>query len=91
MMREATQGILVVTCLLLVVAAGCTDAGNARRGSYGEEFNITLYAHDGSVIQQWISTGRVGWRRNGFYFVDKTSGKFVMLTGAVIVESVNPR
>lgn len=89
-MRRA--GLLLLVCLVVCgLTFGCTDAQQSRFGTYGEEFKITVYSHDGSIIQQWTSTGKVGWRRSGFYFVDKDSRKFIMLTGTVVVESVNPR
>ena len=86
------RNLLLLVCLVLCgLALACSDAQKGRFGAYGEEFTVTVYSHDGSVIQQWSSTGKVGWRRSGFYFVDKLSGKFIMVTGTVVVESVNPR
>ena len=87
-MRKAV--LLLLVCLILCgFTIGCTDAAKERFGAYGKEFKVTLYSHDGSMIQQWSSTGRPGWRRNGFYFLDKKSDKFIMVTGTVVVESVN--
>ena len=84
--------LLLLVCLVLCsLVLACSDAQKGRLGGYGDEYTVTLYSHDGSAIQQWSSTGKVGWRRNGFYFVDKDSGKFVMVTGTVVAESVNPR
>jgi hypothetical protein len=82
---------LFVVIIVMALGFGCTDASRARFGSYGEGSKVTLYSDNGSVIKEWTSTGRVGWRRNGFYFVDKSSNKYVMVTGTVAVESVNPR
>ena len=87
-MRKAV--LLLLACLILCgFTLGCTDAAKGRFGTYGKEFKVTVYSHDGSMIQQWTSTGKVGWRRSGFYFLDKESGKFIMVTGTVVVESVN--
>ncbi len=84
--------LLLLVCLVLCgFTLACSDAQKGRFGTYGEEFKVTVYSHDGSMIRQWTSTGKVGWRRSGFYFLYKDSRKFIMVTGTVVVESVNPR
>ena len=84
--------LLLLVCLVLCgFTLACSDAQKGRFGTSVEEFKVTVYSHDGSMIRQWTSTGKVGWRRSGFYFLDKDSRKFIMVTGTVVVESVNPR
>ena len=77
--------------LICVMTIGCTDASQARFGTYAEGFQVTLYAENGSVIKEWTAKGKVEMRRSGFHFVDKNTRKYVMVTGTVAVESVTPR
>jgi len=91
MRKKIIPFALFVVIIVMTLGFGCTDASRARFGNYGEEFKVTLYSDNGSVIKEWTSTGKVGWRRNGFHFVDKSTNRYVMVTGTVAVESVKPR
>lgn len=75
-------------CCLLLPAAGCTDAKWAKIGGYGDEFLVTLYACDGSVIREWTSTGKVKSEEtsDGYYFMDKATGRLIEVTGTLIIE-----
>ena len=75
---------IIIIALLL---AGCTDAQQAQLGGYGDEFKIELVNCDGSVTKQWISTGKVHSEKDsdGYYFMDKSNGQLVRVTGNLII------
>lgn len=75
---------IIIIALLFV---GCTDADVAQLGGYNAEFKIELVNCDGSVTKEWISTGKVRTEKesDGYYFMDKSSGKLVRVTGNLII------
>lgn len=73
--------------VVLLLAAGCTDAEVAKNNAYGSQFVVTLYS-GGKPARVWVSTGRVETeeKSDGWYFRDSRSRKLVRVSGAVTVE-----
>ncbi|BAV39414.1 hypothetical protein BPT24_296 [Tenacibaculum phage pT24] len=83
------KNVVLGSLLLFAVALGmqsCTDASRASLGSYGSEFEITMYS-GGNVVGKWTSTGRVSTEESsdGYKFKDKETGKFVRVTGDLTI------
>ncbi len=72
-------------------AVGCTDASRSKLLAYGSQFQVTLYAADGSVIKQWTSSGKVKSEEtsDGYYFMDQASGRLIEVTGTLIIEKLD--
>lgn len=77
---------LLIYCPLFLILS-CTDAGIAKIGGIRNEFKVELVNCDGSVTRSWISTGKVLSENNsdGYYFVDKVSGKLIEVSGNIII------
>lgn len=79
---------LLVACVLsCFVLSGC--AWNARMAgvaSYGADHKIELYS-GGELVREWISDGKVASEKNsdGYYFQDRATGKFVRVTGDLVI------
>ncbi len=75
--------------LLLAVAliAGCSNADIAHLGTWGGSQHVVLYAANGSIIDQWDSSGLVKTESgsDGWFFVDKLTGKLVRISGPVVI------
>ncbi|MFQ5517457.1 MAG: hypothetical protein ACE5E8_07765 [Acidimicrobiia bacterium] len=71
--------------------AGCTDASRSKIMGYGSQFQVTLYACDGSVIREWTSSGKVKSEEtsDGYYFMDKGSGRLIEVTGTLVIEKLD--
>lgn len=72
---------------LSLILVSCTDAGMAKLGGYGDEFTIEVINCDGSVARTYTSTGKVRSEENsdGYYFLDKETGKLIEITGRIII------
>lgn len=73
-------------CILMTI--GCTNASRAQLNGYGSDFVITQYGCDGTMINQWISTGKVLTEEHsdGYYFMDSESRKLIRITGTLVIE-----
>ena len=81
-------GVTLLAAALVWGLMGCTDASRSKLMGYGSQFEVTLYACDGSVIKQWTSTGKVKSEEtsDGYYFTDKASGRLIEVTGTLVIE-----
>lgn len=84
-------GATLIAAGLVWMSAGCTDAGRSKLLGYGSQFEVTLYACDGSVIKQWTSSGKVKSEEtsDGYYFMDEDSGRLIEVTGTLIIEKLD--
>lgn len=75
---------IIIIALLFI---GCTDAERAGIGGYGSEFKVELVNCDGLVTKVWRSSGKVLTEKDsdGYYFMDKSSGKLVRVSGNLII------
>ena len=85
--------ILNVMALLAIVLimSFCTDAQMSRVGGFGNEFKVEMINCDGSISHSWISSGKVSSEANsdGYFFMDKKTGKLIEVTGRMIITSLN--
>ena len=81
---------LIFISFILFFAFSCSDAQKARREGRGSEFRIEMLNCDGAVARSWISTGKVRSEQNsdGYYFMDKTTGLLVEVTGSIIITQI---
>lgn len=82
----------VAVCVALMLGTvGCTDATMSKLGGYGSEFQVTLYAADGSIIKEWTSSGKVKSEEtsDGYYFMDKDTGRLIEVTGTLVIEKLD--
>ena len=81
---------LILLLFILFFAFSCSDAQKARREGHGSEFRIEILNCDGAVARSWISTGKVRSEQNsdGYYFMDKTTGLLVEVTGSIIITQI---
>lgn len=79
--------ILAVSLLLI----SCTDAKQAKLGSYNESFKIELVNCDGTVTHSWISTGKVSNEESsdGYYFLDSKTGELIQVSGSIILTRIS--
>lgn len=82
--------LLAIALGTTALLSGCTDAGRAQLSAYGETFQVTLYAANGSVIKTWTSDGKVQAEEqsDGWYFMDAKTHMLVRVSGTVVVEQV---
>jgi len=69
----------------------CTDAKQAKLGSYNDSFKIELVNYDGTVTHSWISTGKVSNEENsdGYYFLDSKTGELIQVSGNIILTRIS--
>lgn len=72
---------------VVAVLAGCSSAEIAHVGTWGGSQHIVLYAANGQPIDTWDSDGLVKTENasDGWYFVDKVTGKLVRISGTVVI------
>ena len=73
--------------LILFAISGCSfNARMAGVKSYGADHTIELYS-GGKMVKSWKSSGRVASEEHsdGYYFQDKETGKFVRVTGDLVI------
>ena len=72
--------------LLLIPLIGCTDAGRAKIGGYGDKFKVEMYS-GGEKVREWTSSGKVLSEQgsDGYYFNDSESGKLIEVSGDVVI------
>lgn len=77
-------GVLLVLVISLI---GCSSADMSAMSAWGRPHIVKLYACDGHVIQQWVTTGKIEneSNSNGYYFKDDATGKMVMVDGTVVI------
>lgn len=85
---EPMKKLLIIVLILFSIS--CSDSTRAKFGGYGEQFQIELFAADGSLIDTWISTGKVQSEANsdGYYFLDKDTKKLVEVTGTLVIKEL---
>ena len=79
--------IRLILVAALIILAGCSNAEIAHVGTWGGSQHIVLYAAAGQPIASWDSDGLVKTESNsdGWYFVDKATGKLVRISGTVVI------
>ncbi len=75
--------------LLLVPFAGCTDAAQADLSDYDKKCTIEVVS-GGQVVRTYTSTGRVRAesRAGAHSFKDAATGRFVRISGPVIITRI---
>jgi hypothetical protein len=75
-----------ILILLLISLIGCTDAGRAKIGGYGDKFKVEMYS-GGQKVREWTSTGKVLSEEgsDGYYFNDSETGKLIEVSGDVVI------
>lgn len=81
--------IYLIFFVFLFIIAACTDTQKASLSSYGSSGTLTLYSCDGKIIHQWVSSGRISTveQSDGWEFRDSKTGKFIRVSGTVIIEN----
>lgn len=81
---------LFIIALVAIIISSCTDAGRAKLTNFGNEFKVEMYS-GGLLVKTWISSGKVRSENNsdGYYFVDKSTGKLVEVSGDVVITNLN--
>jgi hypothetical protein len=82
--------ILALVATLALATTGCKDATRAQFSALGKRHRVTLYAYDGKVIKEWISTGNVSNQHasDGWYFEDEKTHLLVEVTGTLVIEVI---
>jgi len=85
------RSILIASLLAAASLPACTDAERSQLEAYGSKFQITLYAANGVILKQWISTGKVHAESNsdGWYFRRADTGKLERVSGTVDIEQLD--
>jgi len=76
----------IAAALVVVLAAGCTDATRAHLSQYNDPAEVTCYS-GGAVIYHGTSTGKIqsNAEEDGLYFMEQERGKFVRLYADCVV------
>jgi len=85
------RSLLTASLLAAASLTACTDASLSQWEALGSKFQVTLYAANGVVIKQWISTGKVHAESNsdGWYFRRADTGKLERVSGTVDIEQLD--
>ena len=77
----------VVICASCLLFTGCTKAEYSQLTGFGKDYNISVYS-GGQKIKEFISSGKVLTEKesDGWFFMNKETGKLVRISGTVIVE-----
>ena len=88
-MRIISCCFLFSLTLLSLATCGCTDAARSSYAAYGAEHSVELWS-GGQKVREWTSTGKVHSEENsdGYYFMDKKTGKQVRVTGDVVITPI---
>lgn len=78
--------------ILMITLISCRDSTVAQYAALGEDSKIELVNADGSVTHTWISSGKVRTEEasDGYYFMDRATGKLVRVTGNLIITVAEP-
>lgn len=76
-------------CLLGLLCSGCYASDRASFTSVMYNYKVTLYS-GGQVVGSWETKGVPNNEEHsdGFYFVDRKSGKLIRISGTVIIEQI---
>ena len=86
--RNLKVSTMVVLFIAIVMGStSCTDAEKAKWGGLGDEFKVEMINCDGTVARTWISSGKVlsESSSDGYYFMDKQTGKLIEVTGRLVI------
>lgn len=88
---KALVGAVIGTFLGAILLAGCSSAERSRMlpGRRLSDFKITLYS-GGQAVGSWTTKGQVQseGESDGYYFVDRATGKIVEVCGTVVIEQI---
>ena len=78
---------LLILAFSLLFTFSCSDAIKAKIKGSGSEFSIEMINCDGSIAKTWISSGKVSSEQDsdGYYFMEKETGKLIEVTGRLII------
>ena len=81
----------IIGIVFIISFYSCSDAKKAKFGGYGSEFMIEMLDCNGDVSKTWISTGKVSSEQHsdGYYFMEKNTGKLIEVTGHLIITKLN--
>lgn len=79
---------LLITSLLAVALASTSCAEQTQKKKESNNYQVSLYNATGTIIKQWTSIGKVTGEEGWFHFIDKESGKKILVSGTVIIEAV---
>lgn len=86
---------LAIRCaamLAVLMLSGCNGCRNFNKhlasDVYGLERKVTLYAADGSVIEEWTIDSKVEDKGGTCYFIDKEENA-VTISGTFIIKETN--
>jgi hypothetical protein len=82
------KGLMAALFLAVVMGStSCTDAEKAKWGGLGDEFKVEMINCDGTVARTWVSSGKVlsESSSDGYYFMDKETGKLIEVTGRLVI------
>ena len=76
----------LLTVIVLITLAGCTDAGIGKITSLGGEADVTCWS-GGKLIFEGTSTGKVVSEQNsdGYFFRDKKTDEFMEVSGNCVI------
>ena len=75
--------------LFTVGLGGCTDTIKARLESYGEKQIVCFYSANGTLINKWVSSGKVDSDGSLHVFNDSVTDQYVKVSGSVIVSKTD--
>ena len=87
-MKKSNFYVVMLFTLLTIMATmvSCTDAEKSKLGGYGDTFTVKVLGPD--TVITYHSTGKVisEEHSDGYYFTNAATGKFVEVSGNVIIE-----
>lgn len=85
------KALLLIGILSMLFIFSCTDAKRSKLGGYGSNFKIELIGYDGTVVREWISSGKVSSENNsdGYYFKDAKSGLLIEVCGTLVITKLD--
>lgn len=83
---------ILVSALLAMAMSGCTpNQPTVQDHPIEKTFRVQLLDGSGGVIREWIGVGDMLYEGNipgGQCFTEKGTGKYVRVTGTVVVEQM---
>ena len=77
---------IIIIAIPLTIKYGCMASGRAKLGGLGSPHKIEVFS-GGKLIREYTSEGKVRPEENsdGYYFMDKESGKLIEVEGDIII------
>lgn len=89
-MNNMKKLISITLICLSLSAISCTDAKMSKITALGSKHKVELIGYDGTVIREWISSGKPLSEANsdGYYFKDTKTGKIIEVSGTLIITTL---